>query len=196
MSPYHETVNFQQNNQNLTWNAYAIESPQTNPVNNYQVWRDSLGIGDWHIFVNTSGLSTNDNTYTSYPNANYRVDATPFTCIANERLANPNNVFAAKVKAHSNTNNNRHTTGIKQVTSNNNMVNIYPNPNSGMFSIVTNATQNIQCTIYDVNGKLVLNQTIQNGKADIDASALAEGVYNISLLSNEGVVNKRLVITR
>src|SRR6185437_4433252 len=50
MSPYHETVNIQQNNQNLSWNAYAVESPQTNPVNSYEVLRDSLGIGDWHNF--------------------------------------------------------------------------------------------------------------------------------------------------
>jgi hypothetical protein len=49
--------------------------------------------------------------------------------------------------------------------------------------------------IYDVNGKLVLSQTI-NGKTTIDSSSLSNGVYNISLLSNEGVVNKRLVIVR
>jgi hypothetical protein len=49
--------------------------------------------------------------------------------------------------------------------------------------------------VYDVNGKLVLNQTI-SGKTTIDASSLNEGVYNISLLSNEGVINKRLVIVR
>jgi hypothetical protein len=49
--------------------------------------------------------------------------------------------------------------------------------------------------VYDVNGKLVLNQTI-NGKTSIDASSLNEGVYNISLQSNEGVVNKKLVIVR
>jgi hypothetical protein len=49
--------------------------------------------------------------------------------------------------------------------------------------------------VYDVNGKLVLSQTI-NGKTSIDASSLNEGVYNISLQCNEGAVNKRLVIVR
>ena len=195
MSPYHETVNFQQNNQNLTWNAYVIESPQINPVNNYAVWRDSLGIGDWHIFVNTSGLSTNDNTYTSYPNANYRVDATPFTCTSNEaRLSGNNNTFAARVKSHSNINNNR-ATGIKQFTSSNNHVNIYPNPNNGSFVIEPNSNTIQTIQMYDVNGKIVLSQTI-TGKTNIDASSLNEGVYNISLISNEGVVNKRVVIVR
>jgi len=49
--------------------------------------------------------------------------------------------------------------------------------------------------IYDVNGKLVLSQPI-SGKTNIDASFLNEGVYNISIICNEGVVNKRLVIVR
>jgi len=86
--------------------------------------------------------------------------------------------------------------GIPTYSNNNNAVNIYPNPNNGMFSIVSSANHDVQCTVYDVTGKLVLSQTIQNGKADIDAGALAEGVYNISLISTEGIVNKRLVITR
>ena len=86
--------------------------------------------------------------------------------------------------------------GINQVAGSNQQLEIYPNPNNGTFSIVTNTIQNVQCAMYDVNGKLVLSQTITNGKADIDAGTLAEGVYNISLISTEGVVNKRLVITR
>ena len=87
-------------------------------------------------------------------------------------------------------------TGIKQGSINNEHITIYPNPNNGKFSIVTNVTLNTQCNMYDVNGKLVLSQTISNGKADIDASTLSEGVYNVSLLNSEGVVNKRLVITK
>jgi hypothetical protein len=42
---------------------------------------------------------------------------------------------------------------------------------------------------------MVLSQII-NGKTSIDGSSLNEGVYNISLQSAEGVVNKRVVIVR
>jgi hypothetical protein len=85
--------------------------------------------------------------------------------------------------------------GIQQLA-NNNELNIYPNPNNGSFVIEPqNTLYNVHCTVYDVNGKLVLSQTI-NGKTSIDAGSLNEGVYNISLQSNEGVVNKRLVIVR
>lgn len=85
------------------------------------------------------------------------------------------------------------TTGIKFSNNENNVVTIYPNPSNGSFIIESSnaAKQTIQ--IYDVNGKLVLSQTINN-KTNIDAGSLNEGVYNISLQSNIGVVNKRLVI--
>ena len=86
--------------------------------------------------------------------------------------------------------------GINQISGINSQISIYPNPNNGMFTIETNTNQNVQCTIYDVNGKLVFSQTILNGKADMDASTLNDGVYNISLISKDGVANKRLVITR
>jgi hypothetical protein len=42
---------------------------------------------------------------------------------------------------------------------------------------------------------MVLSQLI-NGKVTIDASNLSEGIYNISIISNEGMVNKKLVIVR
>jgi hypothetical protein len=72
---------------------------------------------------------------------------------------------------------------------------ISPNPNNGSFVIEQNATTKQTVMVYDVNGKLVLSQTI-NGKTTIDATPLNEGVYNISMGSSEGVVNKRLVIVK
>lgn len=72
---------------------------------------------------------------------------------------------------------------------------IYPNPNTGSFVIEPISVTKQTMQVYDVNGKLVLSQTI-NGKTNIDASILNEGVYNISLMSDEGVINKRLVIVR
>jgi len=85
--------------------------------------------------------------------------------------------------------------GIEQYANSNEQINIYPNPNNGSFVIEPNSATKQTVQVYDVNGKLVLSQTI-NGKTTVDAGSLNEGVYNISLLSNEGVVNKRLLIVR
>jgi len=86
------------------------------------------------------------------------------------------------------------TMGIKQNTSHNEL-SIYPNPNNGNFVVETNSTSKQTLHVYDVTGKIVISQVI-SGKAIIDASTLSEGIYNISIISNEGVVNKKLVIVR
>ena len=90
---------------------------------------------------------------------------------------------------------NNTSAGIMQLASNKEQVSIYPNPNNGSFVIEPNSATKQTMQVYDVSGKLVLSQAI-SGKTSIDAGSLNEGVYNISLQSNEGVINKRLVIVR
>jgi N-acetylneuraminic acid mutarotase len=90
--------------------------------------------------------------------------------------------------------------GIEQYYTNNN-ISIYPNPNNGSFVVELNPSLTLPqgkgtlMQVYDVTGKLVLTQTI-NGKTTIDATNLNEGVYNISITSNEGVINKRIVLVK
>jgi hypothetical protein len=90
--------------------------------------------------------------------------------------------------------------GISQISEVNTQISIYPNPNNGSFvieipSLTLPEGKGTLMQVYDVNGKVVLSQTI-NGKTTIDASSLNEGVYNVSISSSEGVINKRLVIVR
>ena len=87
------------------------------------------------------------------------------------------------------------TAGIAQLTNSVDIA-VYPNPNNGSFVIeLQNVQYNVHCTVYDINGKAVLNQMI-NGKTAIDASNLHEGVYTISIMSQDGVINKRLVLIK
>ena len=158
----------------------------------------TCNVGDVLIFygnqaasyaVNINGVTkiTHNATTTPYLIGSYTVATGDSTFeILNE--TNTNLTSSGGIKTLS-------SAGIQQFA-NNNEVNFYPNPNNGSFVIEPqNTLYNVQCTVYDVNGKLVLSQTI-NGKTTIDANGLNEGVYNISLQSNEGVVNKRLVIVR
>ncbi|HXU26520.1 MAG TPA: choice-of-anchor L domain-containing protein [Bacteroidia bacterium] len=87
------------------------------------------------------------------------------------------------------------TSGIDLIAKNKKPLSIYPNPSNGNFSIETNTTGKQNLQIFDINGKLVLNQFISN-QANIDATRLTEGVYNISISGYAGVINKRLVIIK
>lgn len=76
-----------------------------------------------------------------------------------------------------------------------NELKIYPNPGNDKLSIETNNASWQTLQVYDITGKLVLTQSI-NGNTTINTSALNEGVYNVSIISTNGVANKRLVIVR
>ena len=87
------------------------------------------------------------------------------------------------------------TNGTNSITefSRKNTIVIYPNPTQNNFTIETTNNEKQTLNLYDVNGKLVLSQTI-NGTTTINASTLAQGIYNLSITSNESITNKRLVI--
>lgn len=197
MSPYHNTVFFVGNSSGtFTWNLYAVEGMTLTPVSTVDLERDDNSTGAWHVIGTGAGTQTtlNDNNYSTYAaTGDWRCSSNGFSCTPTMRLNGNNSTLAAKIKSHSNQNNNRQS-GIKQLTSNS-QVNIYPNPNKGNFVIETVATEKQTVQVFDVNGKLVYSQII-NGNTNIDASNLTDGVYNVSILGSEGVVNKRLVIVK
>lgn len=76
--------------------------------------------------------------------------------------------------------------GISELP-NANKINLFPNPAT---SIITIDGENISSvTIYDVNGKLVL----ETKQKQMDVSALAKGVYSVVVISNNNKNVKKLV---
>jgi hypothetical protein len=78
---------------------------------------------------------------------------------------------------------------------NGNGLSISPNPNNGSFFVDANEGEKQTLQIFDVNGKIVFTQIIK-GNTKVDVSNLPNGLYNISISANEGVVNKRIVISK
>ena len=74
-------------------------------------------------------------------------------------------------------------------------INIYPNPAQNNFTIETSTNEKQTINVFDVNGNLILSQTITS-TTNVDASNLISGVYNINITNSVGVVNKRLVIVK
>jgi len=86
----------------------------------------------------------------------------------------------------------------------NSHVSIYPNPSNGILQIAANNLQVTELKVYDVTGKLVFSQPTYFDKLStgsnpskegntitVDLSSLQSGMYNISIISKEGVVNTK-----
>jgi carboxypeptidase T len=82
---------------------------------------------------------------------------------------------------------------ISPVSNLTSQITLYPNPNNGSF-IIDSKTE-IHCIMYNINGVEVLNQNV-NGKTKIDTYNLPSGVYNLSIISNENIINKKVFIIR
>ena len=170
-----------------TWDAYPAQTGGTPPYTFVWNWGDGT------------------NSTAAYPSHTYSVAGTYSICVTitdangcsstychNDAVSRLANNSPLSTMVYVNVKNS--AAGIEQFASRNEL-NIYPNPNNGSFVIEPNNAKKQTMQVYDVNGKLVLSQTI-TGKTNIDASTLNEGVYTISLQSTEGMVNKRVVIVR
>lgn len=70
---------------------------------------------------------------------------------------------------------------------------IYPNPTSiGYVNISSTTNETISVTVFDVLGKRVLNQKVNNDRLNV--SALKSGIYIMKISQNNGIVTKKLVI--
>jgi hypothetical protein len=89
-------------------------------------------------------------------------------------------------------------TGIAQHETSN-TITIYPNPTSGIINIgCPNPTGgNMLINIYDMLGNNVYVSTLQGGGGAVALpSGLGQGIYFISIQTNEGIVNKKIVISK
>ncbi|WP_397364484.1 T9SS type A sorting domain-containing protein [Olleya sp. R77988] len=71
--------------------------------------------------------------------------------------------------------------------------NVYPNPtNTGFVNIATSNNAAINVTVFDILGKQVLKQTLNN--TALNVSNLKSGVYILNIKQNDATVTKKLVI--
>jgi len=172
----------QQSGANFSWNAYTIETGQINPVSGYSFLRDDNNTGNWHVLVNTVGLSTTDPNYSSYPNANWRIDAIGFSCTPTLKIENIESTY---FKAHSNTIKPT-TTGINEFPLNNEQITISPNPTTGTFEIMSDKLQLMNVEIYNVLGIRIYLTTHLVNVPTIDISSQPSGIYFLKITDQEG----------
>ncbi|AGC77495.1 putative secreted protein (Por secretion system target) [Nonlabens dokdonensis] len=70
---------------------------------------------------------------------------------------------------------------------------VYPNPSSSEWTISSTDTILQSVQVYDLSGKLVISQEVNNDSVLIDANSLTSGVYIAKVTSAEGTQNLKLV---
>ncbi len=77
------------------------------------------------------------------------------------------------------------TVGVSETSDN--IISFYPNPSSDFITIDAKTSEEFNfVTIYSLDGKVVLNNTLNNSNEKIDISKLKEGTYLFVLTDNDG----------
>jgi hypothetical protein len=70
-------------------------------------------------------------------------------------------------------------------------VNIFPNPSEGAFTLSVKDLRNAKVKIINTLGSAVLEQNLETDQTRI---ALPKGMYFLQIRSNEGAVNKQVIV--
>ena len=77
---------------------------------------------------------------------------------------------------------------------------LYPNPTSDVINVSFNGskTQNLTVRVVNVNGQLVytdaVGQYTGQYRNTIDLSNVAQGVYFVQLITDQGTINRKVVL--
>jgi len=73
-------------------------------------------------------------------------------------------------------------TGIVTLTNNNESINLYPNPNNGLFTVELPSTSKV--TVTNALGQVVIAEIVEAGKHNLDIHNEAPGVYFVKVIEN------------
>jgi type IX secretion system substrate protein len=122
------------------------------------------------------------------------IDANPYNCLPNHIPAMGSDT--TKPLCAAGNSNGCAVAGIEQYNTNNN-VSVYPNPAKDVLNVeclMLNANSTLVIT--DMMGNTIYHSIFTTQHSTINVAGLSEGVYNLSITTNAGEVNKRVVIVR
>lgn len=74
-------------------------------------------------------------------------------------------------------------------------VRVYPNPAKGLFTVSANGMKRMK--LYDMHGQLLVDVPPHNGTdVIVDSSCLGSGIYLVRIVTDNGVVQKRVVVEK
>lgn len=75
-------------------------------------------------------------------------------------------------------------------------IDVFPNPSKGIITISSKSNLINNWILFDLNGKLIKKGSLNSNQETINLSELPKGIYNLKLVSNRNVLNKKIVITQ
>lgn len=149
-----------------------------------------LGIFKYQNFINGHTIYTHGGTNIGYINENL-ADSVTGVCISvltNQDSISNDDLMLKLINALHKVTLTVFPTAIAEVY-NNAAFHIYPNPVSDYINIsMDEMRQPVQFSLYDMNGKCVVNRELDNGKATISILELTAGVYIGYLMQNGTVI--------
>jgi len=82
---------------------------------------------------------------------------------------------------------------ISESHSNDNSVQLYPNPTSGSFNVLQNATDANHIEIYNSIGSLIYSAEVKESNISIDLTGNSTGIYFVKVTTEQGSVTKKLL---
>jgi hypothetical protein len=74
-----------------------------------------------------------------------------------------------------------------------NSISVFPNPANDILNIATSSTQNITAQLFDINGKLQIEQAIEE-IATLDLKTLNKGIYILKLKNSAQLITRKIVV--
>ncbi|HKR05815.1 MAG TPA: T9SS type A sorting domain-containing protein [Bacteroidia bacterium] len=168
-------------------------------LNSFVASFDLNGDFDWaRIFQSTSGISFNNFTIDNQSTIHIIGDYAPYDTInqiiimpwwGNAGYSGSGEILYAKLC--------NAATTISENISENNFMNIFPNPASSEFQISNFAFQTGNEIIFsDITGKILFTKRISNLTSDFRLliSDFSNGIYFLEVKTNEGVLNKKVLV--
>ena len=192
LSSHHKTIHLSQGigingEVNLSWDHYEGFAFGT-----YDIYRYSE-IDGWNLIAS---IPNNITSYTDlFPpagalNINYILEAAPSSTCVSAR-ANHNQSRSNKTQPIAGPSNNG--VGMNEFDELN--IALYPNPANDVLNVVNESGNQVQFSLFTIEGKLLDMQLLPLGSKQIDVSSLAVGSYFIQLSLKDKAITKKLSIT-
>ncbi len=83
-------------------------------------------------------------------------------------------------------------TTVSTNTTNQNNLQIFPNPSNGNFTVSSNGLDNVK--VFDAIGNLVFNKFVNNNSINVSTSNLNSGIYFVQVTANGNTSTSRMVV--